>query len=325
MKPIVTELTFSIEENVSDATDFLAAASGLSKTKVKDAMKKGAVWLQRKRQNKRLRRATAALFPGDQVSIYYSDQIIKTIPVEPELIADREKYSLWFKPPGLLSSGSRFGDHCAINRWVESHFKPQRPVFLVHRLDRNASGIILLAHTKQVAANLSRQFHDREVVKKYQVEVDGHFPAECTINTLLDNKEAITKVKVSSYNTDSSVLDVIIETGRKHQIRRHLSNIGYPVVGDKRLGGSESDRIHLVARYLSFTCPVSDEMVNWQLPAEHLDFLNRSSSPANPDFSHHQVVVESSSASSQLSSQGRLEQKSSPQTVSTHPPQSPNR
>lgn len=272
MKPSVTELTVAVEEDVDNAAHFLSAMSGFSRTRLKDAMKKGAVWLLRKGQNKRLRRATAPLFKGDKIAIYYSDQIIKTEPVKPVLIAQQEKYSLWYKPPGLLSSGSRFGDHCAINRWVESHSNPQRPVFLVHRLDRNASGIMLLAHTKQVAANLSRQFQDREVIKKYRVEVSGEFADDCTIEAPLDNKEAITKVRVLSRDGETSLLDVIIETGRKHQIRRHLSDMGYPVVGDTRYGGIQSSKFHLVAYYLSFLCPLSEHTVTYQLPEQTIDF-----------------------------------------------------
>jgi tRNA pseudouridine32 synthase / 23S rRNA pseudouridine746 synthase len=80
------------------------------------------------------------------------------VPIAPKLIADEASFRIWYKPAGLMLAGTKFGDHCAINRWVETNQLPQRPVFIVHRLDRFATGLMILAHTKQAAGQISEQF-----------------------------------------------------------------------------------------------------------------------------------------------------------------------
>lgn len=254
------EFSFHLDADTDNAASFLAEGTGLSKTHIKEVMNKGAVWMERNGSIKRLRRARTRLLKGDRLAVYYDEEIIRTEPPEPQLIEDHKMYSIWFKPPGLLSSGSRLGDHCAINRWVETHLQPERPVFLVHRLDSNASGLMILAHGKKIAAHLSKQFQDRSVIKEYTVEVMGNYEGPAVIDTPLDGKEAISHVKVISVKDDITCLNVRIETGRKHQIRRHLADKGYPVIGDRLYGGRASDHIHLNASLLSFRCPVTGEV-----------------------------------------------------------------
>ena len=258
------EFSFHIKTAEPEAAGFLARGTGLSKTRIKEIMNKGAIWLERYGKTRRLRRAKATLQPADTVNIYYDEKVIDAVPPEPRLIKDNKAYSVWCKPPGLLSSGSRFGDHCAINRWVESNLKPERPVFIVHRLDRMASGLMVLAHTKQTAARLSEQFQKRAVTKRYIVEVQGDYVGSNTINESLDGRAAISHIKVVKNCSESTTLLVSIETGRKHQIRRHLSGAGYPVLGDHLYGGPDSHHLHLEAVFLEFTCPVSGETVIFQ-------------------------------------------------------------
>ncbi len=169
----------------------------------------------------------------------------------------------------MLSQGSKWGDHCTVNRWAEKHLQPERPAFIVHRLDRAANGLIILAHTKSVASQFSKMFEQREVDKRYQVEVEGDFStmivdaeSTLTINEAIDEKIAISHITILSVNSDenTSTLEVKIETGRKHQIRKHLSNLGFPVVGDRLYGnGSETVDLQLQAKSLKFTCPLTAE------------------------------------------------------------------
>ena len=104
------------------ATDFLAKETGLSKSRIKTTMTRGAVWLKSGNTSKRLRRAKAKLIPGDLVSIYYSQKVLETVPAGPILIDDQSVFSVWEKPVGLMSGGSRFGDHCSINRVIEQQW-----------------------------------------------------------------------------------------------------------------------------------------------------------------------------------------------------------
>jgi len=261
------DLSLSVEQNGNNAVDLLAEASGISKVKIKQSMTAGAVWITRKNKTKRLRRAKTDITQGDVISIYYDEKVLGTVPEPPTLVSDEGIYSIWYKPAGLLSSGSKYGDHCAINRWVEMNKQPQKPVFIVHRLDRFATGIMLLAHTKHAAAALSKQFRDRQVSKIYQVIVDGLLDESQSISESLDGKDALSFISVLEKNDAlvQSLIEVDIKTGRKHQIRRHLAHIGFPVVGDRQYGSATSGELKLTACKLSFLHPKTKEKMTYQL------------------------------------------------------------
>ena len=257
--------------------DLLQQASGLSKQRIKLAMTQGAVWVTRGRNTQRLRRAKRALRPGDELHLYYDAKILAEIPAEPTLIADVGAYSVWRKPYGLRSQGSKWGDHCTVVRWAERHLQPERPAYTVHRLDRAANGLILVAHSRRVAAALSALFKKREVEKRYRALVAGDFswqPNPVRVEQPLDDKEAISEFSLQQLSDDGarSLLDVRIETGRKHQIRRHLAGLGHPVIGDRLYGSGAGDGVdlQLTAYLLAFHCPVNDEPVEYRLATEQL-------------------------------------------------------
>lgn len=248
------------------AIDLLADASGMSKAQLKQAMQKGAAWYTRGKHTQHLRRAKKTVQPGDELHLYYDEKVLNETAVGAELIADEGDYSVWYKPYGMRSQGSKWGDHTTVHRWAESHLLPQRNAFLVHRLDRAASGLILIAHSKTMAATLSEMFKQRKIDKRYKVIVHGQpTRAVMRIESELDDKSAISKFTLIDYDqkSDCSLLEVKIETGRKHQIRRHLSAAGLPVVGDRLYGTAEDERdLQLVAVRLAFTlADVPDEKV----------------------------------------------------------------
>lgn len=260
------------------AVDLLALETGLSKQLVKQLMQKGAVWLTKGKRTQRLRRAKRALQIGQTVHVYYDQSVLAMIAPEPILISDEGHYSVWNKPYGLLSQGSKWGDHCTITRWAEQHLKPQRVSFVVHRLDRAANGLIIIAHAKNAAAALSKLFHDRQVEKRYQIWVHGQFSSQATrdqpirTDNEIDGRSAVSYFALVEYDADQnrSLLDVTIETGRKHQIRRHSAELGYPVIGD-RLYGTEGDTVNLqlTAYFLAFECPYSHTQKRFNLLTEH--------------------------------------------------------
>jgi tRNA pseudouridine32 synthase/23S rRNA pseudouridine746 synthase len=260
-----------VESTGETAVDLLQRASGLSKGRIKSAMSKGAVWLTRGKTTQRLRRATRKLRSGDELHLYYDERVLAEEPAEPELFADAGDYSVWNKPYGLRSQGSKWGDHCTIARWAEQHLEPERPAFIVHRLDRAASGLILVAHTKRTAAALSDIFTRRKIEKRYQAWVAGDFsrlPNPLLVDEALDGKSAISEFSFVQIDAGRSLVDVRIATGRKHQIRRHLAGLGYPVIGDRLYGTGEQDGVdlQLMAYLLAFRCPVAGEKVEYRLP-----------------------------------------------------------
>ena len=260
-----------VESTGDTAVNLLQRASGLSKGRIKSAMSKGAVWLTRGKTTQRLRRATRKLQSGDELHLYYDESVLAEVPAAPELIADAGDYSVWNKPYGLRSQGSKWGDHCTVTRWAEQHLHPERSAFVVHRLDRAASGLILVAHAKRTAAALSEIFKRRKIEKRYQAWVAGDFseqPDPLRVDEALDGKSAISEFSFVQIDAGRSLLDVRIATGRKHQIRRHLAGLGYPVIGDRLYGTGEQDGVdlQLTAYLLAFRCPVAGEKVEYRLP-----------------------------------------------------------
>lgn len=253
------------------ALEVLASLSALPKGRIKDAMNKGAVWLQRGKQQKRLRRATTALQAGDKLELHYNPDLLALTPPAPVLLADEKHYTVWLKPPGLLAQGTREGDHCSLLRIAEQQL--QREVFLVHRLDREASGIMLIAHSGKAAAALSALFA-REgkdgIDKRYRVEVRGEIDAQGEIDLPLDGKPSLTRFTRISYDAqrNSTVVNVELVTGRKHQIRRHFAARGHGVLGDPQYGTDNKDPrgLQLQATELRFLCPLTRQPRCYTLP-----------------------------------------------------------
>lgn len=253
------------------AVDILAGSTELSRQVIKQVMTKGAVWVSSAQGTQRIRRADKALKAGDTLHLYYDEDVLEKQVDKAVLIADDGAYSIWVKPYGMLSQGSKWGDHCTINRWVATNLQPQRSAFIVHRLDRAATGLIIIAHQKKIAAYFSKLFQDREIEKKYQAIVHGEFPEYKKLDSDIGDKHALSHVTCLKYNAelDQSLLEVAIETGRKHQIRRHLSESGFPIVGDRLYGRATNigDRdLCLASCYLSFIAPIDESEKTYVLP-----------------------------------------------------------
>lgn len=288
-QPIKFSLEIPVTQTHISAIDCLATACAeaypsLSRQALKNAMAKGAVWLQQNqkpgRQGKskvqRLRRAKRVLAEGDTLYLYYNEAVLQQTVNDAVPVYVDTAYSVWNKPSGMPSQGSKWGDHTALNRWVEQ--QQQRTCFLIHRLDKAASGLILLAHDKKTAAQLCQYFEDRKITKRYQAIVHGKFPEqEQVFENNIDGKTARTRAKRLDYdfNHQCSLLSIDIDTGRKHQIRRHLSEARFPIVGDRLYGQQEArteeDELHdlqLRAWQLAFECPITQAPRSYTLPED---------------------------------------------------------
>lgn len=251
------------------ALDLLAENTPLSKQKLKSAMSKGCVWLESGIGIHRLRRAKKTVHENDTLHIYYDEAIMNSTPSAAELIADEEEYSIWNKPYGMYSQGTKWGDHHTLYRWAEEWLKPQRPAFPVHRLDRAANGLIILAHSKKMAANFAALFKNRKIQKQYKATVEGtleNLILPYSITSHIDNKAALSTITSLEQHSNATTVTIEIETGRKHQIRRHLSEMGHPVIGDRLYGsGRSDDNLQLQSCFLKFNCPLTDIVREYSL------------------------------------------------------------
>ena len=255
--------------------DFLAENCELSKTLLKKALSYGAVWKTPagKKKRARVRKAKGRLNKGDFIEMFYDEKIISQEPGEMVVVKETKNWGIWYKPAGILSQGSPFGDHLSLLRIIEK--KRNAEVFMVHRLDREAAGLVLIAYNKTAARELSKIWQEGRVRKVYQVEVKGKLTEKLAkkgkIEEELDGKSAETSYELEEELEKTSLVKVRIHTGRYHQIRRHFCTSGLPVMGDPKYGkGNKDDSgMALVASHLAFRDPMAKKGVEVDLPVKY--------------------------------------------------------
>lgn len=166
---------------------------------------------------------------------------------------------------------------------VKTYVKKQNPknkIFIVHRLDKDTSGLVLFAKSEKVKYDLQRNWQNAE--RKYYAVVFGK-PNEKSVSlkdllyetksldVVITKNEKIGKLAITNFdviksNNKYSLLDINIETGRRNQIRVQLANIGHSILGDKKYGKVKYKRMMLEAYYLKFVHPVTKKICYAELP-----------------------------------------------------------
>ena len=195
------------------------------------------------------------------------------------------------KPAGLLTQPDRNTDESLIDQtrqWIKEKYNKPNNIFLglVHRLDRNVSGVVLFARTSKAASRLSKQFREGTPKKHYRAIVLGKLKEEHTTLVHYLRKEKSLRATVFPRETptakrselsyevinsleNKSLLEVSLSTGRFHQIRAQMAFIGHPIIGDVKYGAPEplpNQEIALYAHKLVFSHPVSNEEITLTAP-----------------------------------------------------------
>ena len=283
---------------------------GVPKTHVYRVIRSGEV-----RVNKGRAAADTRLALGDEVRVppvRVADRSdAPTVPArEFPIVFEDEHLIAVDKPAGVAvhgGSGVSFGVIEQLRR-----ARPQAKFLeLVHRLDKETSGLLLVAKKRSALTALQDQFRGRETGKTYAALVTGAWPAskkviDVALHKFLtaegerrvravdedadDGRRSITLVKVARKYSAFTLLDVTIKTGRTHQIRVHLTHEGHPIAGDEKYGdfalnkalargdavpGHKFDRMFLHARRLRFAHPATGETIELEspLPAECVSLL----------------------------------------------------
>lgn len=145
-------------------------------------------------------------------------------------------------------------------------------VGLHHRLDQDASGLVLLTTDRRCNKAIGQAFAGHKITRKYLAVVLGEPETAGQWSTPIAGKKARTHFKCISTNGETSTLLLTLETGRTHQIRRHASQAGYPLIGDRRYGGAAAmlcPRLALHAIQLRFTHPLSNQSIQCEAPIPH--------------------------------------------------------
>lgn len=229
-------------------------------------------------------RADAPVRAGQSIEV--SDRLGATLPPPGRILLRDEHLLAIEKPAGILSVARdpEIDDtlYRRLNAYVRETSGGRERIFIVHRLDREASGIMLFALTPEIQERLQRGWRGTE--KRYWALVEGHPPAaEGTVRGYLrenrahrvyaarrspEARLAVTHYRVHAAGPGHTLLDVRIETGRKHQIRVHLADLGCPIAGDRKYGARTDPlrRLALHAYRLAFTHPGTGERIRLELP-----------------------------------------------------------
>ncbi len=257
-----------------------------SKTRVRKLIKHGAVILD----GETVRVSDRLVMPGQTILVR------RPVPVPPFSVLYEDAYMIALeKPPGLLSIGTEKEDsdtlYRAVNRYLRLRSNGRERIFIVHRLDRGASGIMLFAKTPEIQEGLQRAWGSTK--KLYAALVEGRPPREeGTLKSWLAETDALkvhsgpgmpgAKYAVTHYRkvkeySKHTLLEIRPETGRKNQIRVHLSEMGCPIAGDRKYGaaGNPIRRLALHAVALSFIHPVSGKRVQLESPLPEAFLLKR--------------------------------------------------
>lgn len=163
------------------------------------------------------------------------------------------------KPNGLLVHRSRIASRETKFAVQTLRDQLKQDVYLIHRLDRKTSGVLLFALNREIARMLTDQFVDRSVSKRYVAIVRGYFPESVTVDYALTNdrgkeQSAVTEfrrlrtteldIPLGKHNTSRySLIEARPRTGRQHQIRKHCSHLRHPIIGDRPYGCSKQNRL----------------------------------------------------------------------------------
>jgi RluA family pseudouridine synthase len=180
------------------------------------------------------------LAAGDSISLKESGQVMEQLnrPLPPiDLLWQDDRLLAINKPAGLaMHPAAEVDENLAdiASAWLEKKANYPVRAYPVNRLDRGTSGVVLLATSSSNAGILGRQVKEEGLDKIYLTVVEGILEGDGEINQPLESKESISRYRCLSVGESCSFLLVEPVTGRTHQIRRHLSAIGHPVLGDKR-------------------------------------------------------------------------------------------
>ena len=258
----------------------LECFSNKSRNYVKGILKRGQVTVD----GKVCRDYARILNPGQQVEILLSITPARDKMNLPVIYEDDDIIVI-NKPAGMLSvSTDKEAENTVyyiVNDYMRSCGKSGR-VFIVHRLDRETSGVMLLAKSERIKLILQENWSDNVIRRGYIALVEGRVePPQRQIVSWLkqtktlfvyssnqkdDGKLAITNYKTLSVSDNYSLLDISLDTGRKNQIRVHMKDIGYPVAGDKKYDALTNPlgRLGLHASELILKHPSSGKQIRFE-------------------------------------------------------------
>jgi len=264
-------------KKTSELLTFLLENYELTNKKIKNNLKNGFIFVN----NNKIKQYNYLLKPNDIVSINKENSVKNNL----SIIYEDSDIIVVNKPYGLLTIATIKEKEKTLYKEVSDYIKKKNKnnnIFIIHRLDQDTSGVIMFAKNEKIKNMYQDNWNDLVKKREYIAIVSGILDKkEDTIVTYLnenkagnvyattknDGKEAITKYRVLKENSKYSMLEVSILTGRKNQIRVHLSDINHPVLGDRKYNGEISPikRLCLHANKLEIINPITKKLDKYEV------------------------------------------------------------
>ena len=260
----------------------LKQMSGVSRNRVKDLLTGHAVTVDRKL----VTQYNYMLKVGEMVRISRHKRSTELINKHIKIVYEDKDIVVIEKQPGILSMASSPNQFC-VKSILDEYFRKRHfkcTAHVVHRLDRETSGLMIYAKSIEMEQILENNWHDIVYDRRYVAVLCGSMEQEggtvhswlkdnkayITYSSPTDNggKEAITHYHLLEKNKDYSLVEMRLETGRKNQIRVHMKDIGFPVAGDTKYGNGRDPigRLALHAYRLNFYHPRTGEPMTFETP-----------------------------------------------------------
>ena len=287
------ETTLRVQESGTLMDFLLSKMGGMSRTSVKNLLARRVVRVNRSVET----RPDTLLNSGDEVVIVPEQGARQLTHPKLRIVYEDDYLIVVEKREGLLTVSAHPGSaettaFSILKDYVRRSDK-RNGIFVVHRLDRETSGLLVFAKTRELQEYMRTYWRELVTKRTYVAVVEGEMPKEeDTITTWLSEdpkstmvysspvddggKVAITHYKQLKSNGDYSLLELHLETGRTNQIRVHMASVGHPVVSDRKYGSGKVppiDRLGLHARILEFIHPATEQVVHFETPVPR-EFLH---------------------------------------------------
>jgi 23S rRNA pseudouridine1911/1915/1917 synthase len=274
------EKSFLVSEPMQLLPFLIANVSGKGRNKVKSLLTHRQVSVN----EKVMTRHDFPLTPGQTVSISASGALKTQEMLGLRILFEDDIILVVDKPSGLLSVATDEEKEKTAHQVLINYVKVRNSdarVYVVHRLDKDTSGVMMFAKTEEIQQSLQNSWTDVVQDRVYVTVVEGtvretsgtiqKWIKESKTKTMFvtkpgDGVKAVTHYQVLKSNAEYSLLQVELDTGRKNQIRVHMQSLGHPIIGDRRYGSTKNPlrRLGLHARVLSFRHPVTQEIMKFE-------------------------------------------------------------
>lgn len=284
-------LTFNITES-SELLEFMYKnIKDKSKNNIKSLLTKGNTFVN----DKCITKHNYILKKGDILIIKLHS--IETKNKNIDIIYEDKELVVVNKPYGLLSVSTLKEKEKTMYHLVSEYVKknnPKNKIYVVHRLDKDTSGILIFSKSEKLRDAMQEKWNDIVITRGYIAIVEGNVKKESgTIKSYLkegknlkvystnkkDGKEAITHYKKIDSNNMYSLLEIKLDTGRKNQIRVHMNEIGYSIIGDTKYGSKSNPikRMGLHSNILEFIHPITNKKMHFETktPSEFLKLFKK--------------------------------------------------